>query len=215
MSQPPPWNQPQPWNQPPPWGHQPAGPPPRADGGGVPLLVLGLVTALLGLLGAFLPNYSYGDGIGTYSPLLQTINGDTFFQAAEAAKAVDRRLQEQADQIAALDKSVAQRAEVGTVQAALRVVAADRVVSALESGMPYAEPLATLRKLDPATEAQTCEAARRALLSQGYLISAANADLVTGRKNFQPAAEVHVEVEFRVVCAHEGASEGGAAKASS
>ena len=63
-----------------------------------------------------------------------------------------------------------------------------------------------------ATEAQTCEAARRALLSQGYLISAANADLVTGRKNFQPAAEVHVEVEFRVVCAHEGASEGGAAK---
>ena len=55
-------------------------------------------------------------------------------QAAEAAKAIDRRLQEQADQIAALDKSVAQRAEVGTVQAALRVVAADRVPSALESG---------------------------------------------------------------------------------
>ncbi len=52
-----------------------------------------------------------------------------------------------------------------------------------------------------ATEAQTCEAARRALLSQGYLITAANADLVTGRKSFQPAAEVHVEVEFRVVCA--------------
>jgi hypothetical protein len=59
----------------------------------------------------------------------------------------------------------------------------------------------------PATEAQTCEAARRALLSQGYLISAANADLVTGRKSFQPAPEVHVEVEFRVVCAHEGVPE--------
>lgn len=55
-----------------------------------------------------------------------------------------------------------------------------------------------------ATEAQTCEAARRALLSQGYMITAANADLVTGRKSFQPAAEVHVEVEFRVVCAQEG-----------
>ncbi|MDP9901259.1 DUF2242 domain-containing protein [Variovorax ginsengisoli] len=54
-----------------------------------------------------------------------------------------------------------------------------------------------------ATEAQTCEAARRALLSQGYLITAANSDLVTGRKNFQPAAEVHVEVEFRVVCARD------------
>ncbi|RQO51579.1 DUF2242 domain-containing protein [Variovorax sp. KBW07] len=55
-----------------------------------------------------------------------------------------------------------------------------------------------------ASEAQTCEAARRALLSQGYMVTAANADLVTGRKSFQPAAEVHVEVEFRVVCAREG-----------
>lgn len=53
----------------------------------------------------------------------------------------------------------------------------------------------------PANEAQTCEAARRALLSQGYLITAANAEMVTGRKSFQPASEVHVEVEFRVVCA--------------
>ncbi len=56
-----------------------------------------------------------------------------------------------------------------------------------------------------ASEAQTCEAARRALLSQGYLISAANADLVTGRKSFQPATEVHFEVEFRVVCAKDSA----------
>ncbi|MGU3663268.1 translation initiation factor 2 [Methylobacterium sp. A49B] len=75
-------------------------------------------------------------------------------QAAEAAKAVDRRLQEQADKIAALDKSVAQRAEAGTVQAALRVVVTDRVAAALASGMPFAEPLATLRKLDPDTDAQ-------------------------------------------------------------
>ncbi|MDH6170387.1 hypothetical protein M2282_005557 [Variovorax boronicumulans] len=59
-----------------------------------------------------------------------------------------------------------------------------------------------------ATEARTCEAARRALLSQGYMVTAANADLVTGRKSFQPAAEVHVEVEFRVVCAREGGKSG-------
>lgn len=59
-----------------------------------------------------------------------------------------------------------------------------------------------------ATESQTCEAARRALLSQGYLVTAANADLVTGRKSFQPANEVHVEVEFRVVCAKEVAEKG-------
>lgn len=57
-----------------------------------------------------------------------------------------------------------------------------------------------------ATEAQTCEAARRALLSQGYLVTTATADLVTARKSFQPEAEVHVEFEFRVVCAHEGQS---------
>lgn len=62
-----------------------------------------------------------------------------------------------------------------------------------------------------ATEAETCEAARRALLSQGYMITAANADLVTGRKSFQPAAEVHVEVEFRVVCARESTRGGGKA----
>lgn len=63
-----------------------------------------------------------------------------------------------------------------------------------------------------ANEAQTCEAARRALLSQGYLVTAANADLVTGRKSFQPANEVHVEVEFRVVCARDEAARSGTRK---
>jgi len=52
-----------------------------------------------------------------------------------------------------------------------------------------------------ASSGQTCEAARRALLSQGYLLTAANGELVTGKKNFQPSTDVHVEVEFRVVCA--------------
>ena len=50
----------------------------------------------------------------------------------------------------------------------------------------------------------TCEAARRALLSQGYIISEAKADHVRARKFFQPGAERHVELEFRVVCAGEG-----------
>ena len=50
------------------------------------------------------------------------------------------------------------------------------------------------------TEAQTCEAARRALLSQGYVVLIANADLVNARKNFQPEADSHVQIEFRVVC---------------
>lgn len=52
--------------------------------------------------------------------------------------------------------------------------------------------------------AATCEAARRALLSQGYVItSAARADAVNGRKSFQPEAEVHVQIEFHVVCVPE------------
>jgi hypothetical protein len=36
------------------------------------------------------------------------------------------------------------------------------------------------------------------------MISVVKSDVVTGRKSFQPASEVHVEVEFNVVCAREG-----------
>ena len=75
-------------------------------------------------------------------------------QAAEASKAVDRKLAEQASQIATLDKGLADRAPASTVQAALRVVVADRIASALASGTPYAEPLATLTKLDPQAQGQ-------------------------------------------------------------
>ena len=51
---------------------------------------------------------------------------------------------------------------------------------------------------------RTCEAARRALLSQGYMVTAATGQEVTARKYFQPDAEHHVQLEFRVVCAPEG-----------
>ena len=52
--------------------------------------------------------------------------------------------------------------------------------------------------------AKTCEAARRALLSQGFLIAVANAERVNGRKNFQPDPQMHVELEFHIVCAPDG-----------
>ncbi len=55
----------------------------------------------------------------------------------------------------------------------------------------------------PVSEAEACEAARRALLSQGYQISTAGVDSVNGRKSFQPEPETHLEVDFRVVCARE------------
>lgn len=49
-----------------------------------------------------------------------------------------------------------------------------------------------------------CESARRALLSQGYVINKATADVVDGRKSFQQTAENHVEIEFHIVCAPDG-----------
>src|ERR1700756_579038 len=46
----------------------------------------------------------------------------------------------------------------------------------------------------------TCEAARRALLSQGYLTTMTRTDTVDGTKNFQPTGDSHIVVEFHVVC---------------
>src|SRR6201991_2468536 len=51
-----------------------------------------------------------------------------------------------------------------------------------------------------ATVKETCEAARRALLSQGFLTTMAQSDTIDATKNFQPAAETHVVVSFHVVC---------------
>ena len=62
----------------------------------------------------------------------------------------------------------------------------------------------TYSRLFDASAAQTCEAARRALLSQGYIINTASSELVEGRKNFQPDAEAHLRMEIRVVCATDG-----------
>lgn len=59
----------------------------------------------------------------------------------------------------------------------------------------------TYSRLFDATAAQTCEAARRALLSQGYIINTAREDLVAGQKSFQPEPESHLQMEIRVVCA--------------
>ncbi|CAN0619635.1 conserved exported protein of unknown function [Burkholderia multivorans] len=47
----------------------------------------------------------------------------------------------------------------------------------------------------------TCEGARRALLSQGYITTSARPDAIDGTKNFQPDNDTHVVIEFHVVCA--------------
>ena len=58
----------------------------------------------------------------------------------------------------------------------------------------------------PVTDAQSCEAARRALLSQGYIITSSDPKLVSGHKSFQQTGETHMEISFSVVCADDGSA---------
>lgn len=61
------------------------------------------------------------------------------------------------------------------------------------------------------SDTAVCEAARRALLSQGYIISKATDNIVDGTKSFQPEADQHVEIAFHIVCAANGKSDRNAA----
>jgi hypothetical protein len=62
----------------------------------------------------------------------------------------------------------------------------------------------TYSRTFPATDAASCDAARRALLSQGYTIGKAGTDSVDGMKNFQDDAQKHTQISFHVVCATDG-----------
>jgi hypothetical protein len=53
----------------------------------------------------------------------------------------------------------------------------------------------------PGTEAIICEAARRTLLSQGYIVTDAKPNQIKAIKNFQRGKDAHTEIEFTVVCA--------------
>lgn len=53
----------------------------------------------------------------------------------------------------------------------------------------------------PGTEQEACEASRRALLSQGYIIHEAHDNNIKARRKFQSDDETHVEIEFNIVCA--------------
>lgn len=52
----------------------------------------------------------------------------------------------------------------------------------------------------PVTAGQACEGARRALLSQGYVVAVLAPEQVSGRKNFQGEGGAHVQIEVQVVC---------------
>jgi hypothetical protein len=62
----------------------------------------------------------------------------------------------------------------------------------------------------PVSPAVACDAARRALLGQGYVVHQSGADRVGARKSFQPRGESHVQIEFHVVCAPAGPGSAGA-----
>lgn len=62
----------------------------------------------------------------------------------------------------------------------------------------------TFSRTYPVSDAATCEAGRRALLSQGYIITSSDAKLVSGHKSFQQTGETHMEISFNLVCAEDG-----------
>ena len=59
----------------------------------------------------------------------------------------------------------------------------------------------------PVTDKASCEAARRALLSQGYIITSNDPKMISGHKSFQQTGESHLEISFNVVCADDGGSQ--------
>lgn len=58
----------------------------------------------------------------------------------------------------------------------------------------------TYSRLIQGSPAQSCEAARRALLSQGYILVNTKPELIDAKKSFQPALESQQEMMIRVVC---------------
>lgn len=81
------------------------------------------------------------------------------------------------------------------------------VLAACSTGVPRNVPIqenfdsaSTFSRSFDASPVQTCEAARRALLSQGYIASARSQELVEGRKSFQPDPDLNLEMNIRVVC---------------
>jgi hypothetical protein len=64
----------------------------------------------------------------------------------------------------------------------------------------------TFSRKFPVTDAATCEAGRRALLSQGYIITSNDPKTISGHKSFQQTGDTHMEISFNVVCASDGST---------
>lgn len=59
----------------------------------------------------------------------------------------------------------------------------------------------TFSRSYPAADLASCEAGRRALLSQGYIITSSDPKMISGRKSFQQTGDTHIEISFNLVCA--------------
>lgn len=112
------------------------------------------------------------------------------------------------------DKGPVQTLKLQSTSLRLRAAAAAALAVVLSgcvnSGKVFAPQekfgsVATYSRLFDAPAQHTCEAARRALLSQGYIVQSDRADLVEGKKNFQPEADSHLQIMIRVVCVPETA----------
>jgi hypothetical protein len=62
----------------------------------------------------------------------------------------------------------------------------------------------TFSRTVEATPSQACDAGRRTLMSQGYVITQAKDNDVNGTKGFQPQKDDHYEIQFHLVCASVG-----------
>ncbi|HAP24187.1 MAG TPA: DUF2242 domain-containing protein, partial [Achromobacter sp.] len=62
----------------------------------------------------------------------------------------------------------------------------------------------TFSRSVPAASSAACDAGRRALLSQGYLIDKYEPSRVTGHKNFEGEDGQHTQISFNVECASDG-----------
>ena len=92
------------------------------------------------------------------------------------------------------------RAVIGCLVLLLAGCASDSKVFAPQESFAS---VSTYSRLFDASPTQTCEAGRRALLSQGYIVGTASATLVEGQKNFQPTGDSHLQMVNRVVCVPE------------
>lgn len=89
------------------------------------------------------------------------------------------------------------------------------LLGACSTGVPKTPPMFMGESFDsddvysrryPIEPARACEAARRALLGQGYLVTLITGEAVEGSKNFQPGPGDHTKLDVRVSCVPHGAN---------